>query len=264
MKYGAKFLKSIQEFYRDFLPSYTPNYDYVEFEDRFYRISSGECLKVIDDDIRCFRYFPCSLLTTMDKTPTLWLEVLANSLSHGRIREFCIEYSKLFRGEKKRRESCIFLVGESGSGKSSLLAPLEGIFGRDEVGICSRVKQSPLEDLVGKRMAVLDEFSTSLIPREELLLLTEGQSMKISMKYRRNPRINQPMHLIFSSNFYPSYSGDESGALESRLSIYHFHKLKTQSSPSQNAHCMATIKEQEAASVLLYCNKIYLESNKDQ
>jgi hypothetical protein len=43
IKYGSKFLKSIQDYYRDFLPSYHPNYDYVEFQGQL-QLPCGECL----------------------------------------------------------------------------------------------------------------------------------------------------------------------------------------------------------------------------
>ena len=86
-------------------------------------------------------------------------------------------------------------------------------------------------------------------------MFTEGQPMKISMKLRKNPRVDEPQHIIFSSNLYATYGGDQSGAVESRLSIYTFYKMDEE---IRRVDCMAHIRDHEAASVLLYCNEIYL------
>jgi hypothetical protein len=130
------------------------------------------------------------------RAPQRWLSILENSLDEVSLRNFCNQYALLFRGPKQRRSRCLYLVGESQCGKSSLLAPLEGIFGRENIGIPSRDKKFSLEDLVGKRIGILDEFSRSQLSREEFLLLAEGQPMKISMKYHKNPRMNTPPHVL--------------------------------------------------------------------
>jgi hypothetical protein len=42
-----------------------------------------------------------------------------------------------------------------------------------------------------ERIGILDEFSRNQLSREDFLLLAEGQPMKISMKYQKNPRMNK-------------------------------------------------------------------------
>jgi tetratricopeptide (TPR) repeat protein len=183
--------------------------------------------------------------------PKRWLSLLEISLDEVLARNFCQQYALLFRGPKQRRNRCLYLVGESQCGKSSLLAPLEGIFGRENIGIPSRDKKFSLEDLVGKRIGILDEFSRTQLSKEDFLLLAEGQPMKISMKYQKNPRMNTPPHVIFSSNTTPKYPKDDSGAVESRLSIFEFFRLTTQ---SIDMDAISKIREEEAAHVLVYCN----------
>jgi hypothetical protein len=257
IRHGTRFLKTVEKYGGAFLPSYEPNYDYVEFQDAFYEISSGECLDSLDSKIICFRYFPLSIQQAMQTPPRRWLAVLRNSLVHEQARRrFCCEYALLFRGEKQRRYRCLYLLGESQCGKSSLLAPLEGLYGLENVGVMSPAKQSSLEDLVGKRIGILDEFSSKNLSRENFLLLAEGQPMKISMKYRRNPRVDQPQHVIFSSNNLPHYVKlDESGAVQSRISLYRFYKLRSRMDPN----ALVQIRDEETPYVLLYCNRVYLD-----
>jgi phage/plasmid-associated DNA primase len=194
------------------------------------------------------------------RAPQRWLSILENSLDEVTLRNFCQQYALLFRGPKQRRSRCLYLVGESQCGKSSLLAPLEGIFGRENIGIPSRDKKFSLEDLVGKRIGILDEFSRNQLPREEFLLLAEGQPMKISMKYQKNPRMNTPPHVIFSSNNAPKYPKDDSGAVESRLSVFQFFRLSTK---SIDMDAISKMEEEEAAHVLVYCNKLFLEGTQN-
>jgi hypothetical protein len=157
IQYGERFLKIVEKFGGKFLPLYKPNYDYVEFMDTFYEISSGKCLQELESpDAICFRYFPLSIQQAMQTAPRRWLTILQNSLVNEQMRRFCYEYARLFRGERERREKCLYLLGESQCGKSSLLAPLEGLYGLENVGVMSQAKQSSLEDLVGKRIGILD------------------------------------------------------------------------------------------------------------
>jgi hypothetical protein len=259
--YGSKFLRSIHQIGGEFLPLYEPNENYVEFNDGFYEISTGNLLDELDDDIGCFCSFPLSFEYNVNVCPPQrWLSILENSLDEFLVRNFCQQYALLFRGPKQRRNRCLYLVGESQCGKSSLLAPLEGIFGRENIGIPSRDKKFSLEDLVGKRIGILDEFSRNQLPREEFLLLAEGQPMKISMKYQKNPRMNTPPHVIFSSNTTPKYPKDNSGAVKSRLSVFKFFRLPTK---SIDMDAISKIKEEEAAQVLVYCNKMFLEEKRN-
>jgi hypothetical protein len=257
IQYGERFLKIVEKFGGKFLPLYKPNYDYVEFMDTFYEISSGKCLQELESpDVICFRYFPLSIQQAMQTAPRRWLTILQNSLVNEQMRRFCYEYARLFRGERERREKCLYLLGESQCGKSSLLAPLEALYGLENVGVMSQAKQSSLEDLVGKRIGILDEFSSKLLSRESFLMLAEGQPMKISVKYRRNPRIERPQHLIFSSNNLPHYiKQDESGAVQSRISIYRFYKLRGRIEHD----ALIQIRDKETPYVLLYCNRVYLQ-----
>jgi hypothetical protein len=257
LQYGPKFLRSIHQIGGEFLPLYEPNENYVEFNDGFYEISTGNLLTKLDEDIVCFCYFPLSFEHNVNVCPPKrWLSILENSLDEVLVRNFCQQYALLFRGPKQRRNRCLYLVGESQCGKSSLLAPLEGIFGRENIGITSREKKFSLEDLVGKRIGILDEFSRNQLSREDFLLLAEGQPMKIAMKYQKNPRMNTPPHVIFSANTTPKYPKDDSGAVESRLSVFQFFRLSTK---SIDIEAISKIKEEEAAHVLVYCNKMFLE-----
>jgi phage/plasmid-associated DNA primase len=62
--------------------------------------------------------------------------------------------------------------------------------------------------------------------------------------------------VIFSANNTPKYPKDDSGAVESRLSVFQFFRLSTK---SIDMDAISKIKEEEAAHVLVYCNKIFLE-----
>jgi phage/plasmid-associated DNA primase len=171
LRYGSKFLRSIHQIGGEFLPLYEPNENYVEFNDGFYEISTGNLLTELDEDIVCFCYFSLSFERNVNVCPPKrWLSILENSLDKVQIRNFCRQYAILFRGPKQRRNRCLYLVGESQCGKSSLLAPLEGIFGRENIGITSRDKKFSLEDLVAKRIGILDEFSRNQLSREDFLL----------------------------------------------------------------------------------------------
>jgi hypothetical protein len=250
IRHGPKFLRSIHQIGGEFLPLYEPNENYVEFNDGFYEISTGNLLLELDEDIVCFCYFPLSFERNVNVCPPKrWLSILENSLDEVLVRNFCQQYALLFRGPKQRRNRCLNLVGESQCGKSSLLAPLEGIFGRENIGITSRDKKFSLEDLVGKRIGILDEFSRNQLSREDFLLLAEGQPMKISMKYQKNPRMNTP----------PKYPKDNSGAVKSRLSVFRFYRLSTK---SIDIEAISKIKDEEAAHVLVYCNKMFLEEKR--
>ena len=255
-RYGASVLKFFTGLGRHVLPQYRPNSDLIELQNAVYQISTGNFLRFeeIPDNNHCSTFFNITSQQMITTLPTRWLSILSNSdIVNERLEQFKLAYGRLFH-QKKLKERNLTLVGPSQCGKSTLLDPLNAIIGTENIGRVSQGKNFSWERIVNKKVILLEEFKPQNVCREVLLIVLEGRVINVEVKFEKNVEMKVTQPCVLVSNFPVKIDGDDSGALEERLDVFQFKRLKK----IHYGHS-SLIEAQESPYVLYICNQAYLK-----
>lgn len=156
-------------------------------------------------------------------------------------------------------EAMTFLLGAPGSFKSSIVSIVSRYFQPSQVGILgTRVEsQFPLDDIVGKLVAVMTECSGCTLDRDLLKLIASGDPVRIAGKYKT--ALNVPVWLIpllFAGNAYLSVR-DTDGSLERRSVVFAFLRMLRAGQGSTDL--ADRIFQEEGPALLIKWNTIYLQ-----
>lgn len=133
----------------------------------------------------------------------------------------------------ERREPHMFIVGPSSSGKSTISSMLSTIFA-NPVSLCQDGRFT-LQPIVSADAVVHDEFSSALLPCNQMLQFLEGGPMAVACRNRDAVQVDWKGHVIMTSNVrlnYPNVTDGRQEALDNRVIYYEFKALPISNDPS--------------------------------
>ncbi len=137
--------------------------------------------------------------------------------------ELKLDLARLLR-KRVPKQAVPFLHGASNSGKTTLISFVRQLYPTTAIGFLNNsvCGLSGIHENIP--LLYCDEFKTSLISREDLLLLFDGsQPLSVRQMHQDARLIDNPMMpIIMASNFKPKYDKDDSKALENRVHMYYF------------------------------------------
>ncbi len=209
--------KSYEEYtsggYENIFPYINMDYKWIEFNDFYFYIPTGEVVKKKEVVFKyeCFAYCPEvkyeQIYPEMKITPKRWLRILENSgyIVEGELTE---EGVKIVKGiyaiikPKKHKEKGLAIVGESDSGKSSLIMPVLVLFPRDTIVRLTDAGGFGLARLTrNPEIVISEEHHKNRLRRDESLQLLEGNiEMAVNIKQKVEEEVYVKARVIFLCN----------------------------------------------------------------
>lgn len=209
--------KSYEEYmtggYENIFPYINIDYKWIEFNDFYFYIPTGEVVKKIEEVFRyeCFAYCPEvkyeQIYPEMKITPKRWLRILENSgyIVEGELTE---EGVKIVKGvysimkPKRHKEKGLAIVGESDAGKSSLIMPVILLFPRDTIVRLTDAGGFGLARLTrNPEIVISEEHHKNRLRRDESLQLLEGNiEMSVNIKQKVEEEVFVKARVIFLCN----------------------------------------------------------------
>jgi hypothetical protein len=209
--------KSYEEYttggYESIFPYINIDYKWIEFNDFYFYIPTGEVVKKNEEVFKyeCFAYCPEvkyeQIYPEMKITPRRWLKILENSgyIVEGQLTE---EGVKVVKGvysimkPKKHKEKGLAIVGESDSGKSSLIIPVILLFPRDTIVRLTDAGGFGLARLTrNPEIVISEEHHKNRLRRDEALQLLEGNiEMSVNIKQKVEEEVFVKARVIFLCN----------------------------------------------------------------
>lgn len=174
--------------------------------------------------------------------------------------EIAIRVANIFHksDELVGKQKALYIWGESDTGKSTLIArPIIEFFGKANVGYFNSSNTFKFENLIGKNVAVLDEFSisknnTTLL--QELKKLLNEEELLADRKYQQATLLEK-MPVVIISNYNLNHLNlEDSKALQNRIKKIQFLKNET-----VKLFRIKKIRDNEEAAIIIKCNNIYFK-----
>lgn len=229
--------------YSDFQHLPAQAYDWVELQDAYYHIRTGDyVMKPNKCPSICFRSYPYTSQHLKTRLPLEWLQLvehvcqeqLRTILPHEngqRVEHYSEGIDKnrllIFMAQLLRprapKQRILFLWGKSNCGKSTLISFIPQLYPKEAIGFLNR--SCVALSGINEHIAIIygDEFDCSSIPRADLLTLTDGsQHLTVRTMHQDARLIENPLcPMVFTNNHAPKYKDDDSGALQNRFWMVH-------------------------------------------
>ncbi len=287
LKYFAKALALIND-PRQILVNQTKiNFDYIEFSDGIYNIKKDLFLKkdfnkdwknpvhinkkylpntkindIVKSNIITIKYYNLTFKHTTATLPNVWLKELNLVVSNESELDSLITYfGSLFNNstELLGKQRVLYVYGEPNTKKTILTAKvLTNFFGLKNIGYISKNKTFSLENILGKEIAIFDEFEHYNLPIDITLKLLEGTEVLIDKKFKQSELLKTIRILIISNNKMSSKLPDIiKKAIDSRINYVEF-KTKIHSETDD----LIMKLEKEEPFIVTYCNKYFIKKLK--
>ena len=276
-----KFLKTNENLIESIMDLTTnkikPDYSILEFNDGLYFINFDKFipkykLKNYDLKVSTLKYY--------DKTfkhlslPKKWIEDLKISLNidkseneknNDKFKQLCLYVANIFNRSVNlfAKKRVLYIYGESNTRKTTLIAkPILSFFGKENVGFLAKSKNFQFQDLVDKRVGILDEFKYEHYYIQEYLKLFSGENVVVDEKYSKiHKQIKDLPIIILSNNKIDEKNENLKNALLNRIYEVEFKNvINNKRNININENVDKILKEEEP-SIVVYCNKVYFDEN---
>lgn len=245
-----------------------PNHDLIEFIDGIYFIKFNKFLKKeqiqdiedLDKKMNTIKYFNKTYHNL--KEPVEWLKNIKKALNDNseNIDIICCYLANIFHKNKNifQKKKVLYVYGESNTKKTTLIAkPLINFFDIKNIGFITGNLNFSFQEVVDKKVAILDEFKYTKKNKEQLLKLFAGEPVLIDIKFK-NPEIVEEIPIIIISNeLIKEPNKDIQKAFDNRIQQITFYKpdeMETKEEYDINEE----IKKEEV-NIIIHCNKIFFK-----
>jgi Papillomavirus helicase len=257
--YGQRGIKLISEYIKDVnmyeLPYFTPNRDYISFNNAVYGFTAGKGYLPTDPvviNITPIRHFDVDFPPPI---PTAYFFLIHNHKWD--LAVFVAQYGSMFKA-KNRRDPCMYLWGAPLTGKSMLHIPLIEVFG-DLVGNFTKDGNFSLACIVDKVLAILDEvdiWSQKDLPLQVVKKLLEGTDFTVARK-NKEPAVVTPIHVLMTNNTKPREPVDQDGNRDYHIEavLSRIHPYETRDLPHHDSGVINSIAIDHAPGWAVYCTQ---------
>jgi hypothetical protein len=248
------------------------NLGILEFEDGLYIASTdtfilkSDKIKIdpfIKDSFFVTRYYPYhySYLSRTRAVPKLWKSKLLTNLTEKDFLLFALIFRNiLFTSEDRTKRNILFLTGVSNSGKSRLILDIAKLAaGAENVGTLSPDTKFLFENLIGKKLAIIDEADFNIKILNQLKKFGSGEAIALNSKFKRATYEELTTQILAASNHSKTLEALlKDPAIKNRVWQFIF-----------NEECELTQNEyngilNEIPKILIFCNKLYFSFLKNK
>lgn len=257
--YGQRGVKLIRDYITStdlyLLPYFTPDRNYISFNNAVYGFTEGKHYELDDpaiSGISPIRHFDMEFPPA---APTAYFFLIHNHKWN--MPGFVEKYAAMFK-PKNRREACMYLWGPPLTGKSMFYIPLTEVFG-DLVGYYTKDSNFSLSNLPDKLLAVLDEvniWDSKDLQMQLVKKLLEGTEFTVARKNREAGAV-KPIHAFIATNFEPPQPVDDAGKRDFHIEaiLSRIHPYETKDISNRDADVIRTTASDQAAGWAVYCTQ---------
>ena len=266
--------------YENIFPYINLDYKWIEFDDFYFYIPTGEVVKKNDDIFKyeCFAYCPevkyKQVYPELKIKPKRWLRILENSgyMIDG---ELTVEGVTIVKGiysilkPKKHKDKGLAIVGQSDSGKSSLIVPVILLYPKDAILRITDAGGFGLARLTrNPEIVISEEHHKHRLRRDESLQLLEGNiEMSVNIKQKTDEEVYVKARAIYLSNdkewaYKQNINLFEEGESKSRIDEAYTNRLifcEMTSLPitERSSETRDIMIREEKSMIPLYAAKVY-------
>ena len=196
------------------------------------------------------------------KIPKNYLECLENALGKKEtVEDFCekLGYILAINVKPKRNQETIYIHGNSQTGKSIFIKTLfKKLFG-PYIGEITKSNTFKFENLLKKKIAILDEFEHYKIAMDILLKLLEGNEVTIDRKHKESKKTQLIKFIMISNNKLKVKDKMIEEALNSRIKYFEFTG-KFLNKRNEFEEVIQKLEKEEDA-MIKYCIKLFFKKN---
>jgi hypothetical protein len=257
--YGQRGCKLISDYIKDVhlyaLPYYTPDRNYISFNNAVYGFTEGRHYSLDDPvitDIAPIRHFDIDFPPPI---PSAYFFLIHNHKWD--LAGFVEKYGSMFK-PKSHRDPCMYLWGPPLTGKTMFYIPLVEVLG-DLVGNFTKDSNFSLSTLPDKLLAVLDEvdiWSCEDLQMQLVKKLLEGTSFTVARK-NKEPGVVKPIHAFIATNTKPPEPYDKHGNRDYHIEaiLSRIHPYETKDLDSRDANVIRSIAIDQAPGWAIYCTQ---------
>ena len=160
----------------------------------------------------------------------------------------------------KDKKSNLFILGKSNTGKTTLIVNiLKNYFGKQNIGSVVSSKNFKWQDLIDKRVGVLDEARLDKNVIADFLKIAGGEYSVVEKKYSKNHKEIKRIPLVILSNLLISSGEDDiDNALKNRMHVIEFVNILSENHMKNHVN-FKKILEKDESKIFLYFNKLFFK-----
>lgn len=253
------------------------NFDYIEFNDGFYNLTTGGLTTKIPDLWCCFYFDKWYKNLNLSITKTIWYKFLKKQLNKNQITQLAADLGYLMCSRViNDKKNVIYIEGVSNSGKTTLIMNIvESFWGTNLIGQLSNDRNFGNEDIEHSEVIVNDEFEYKPHMRGNLLKLFEGSAILVNRKHKKATKTKKHIKILLGANkdviiyahkdntieedfknLQNNVQLTEDKAFFNRIQKYEFKK-SIMISQAQYKQILRDFPK-----ILIYCNKQFLQRQK--
>lgn len=261
---------SIKEIYDISTNRIKPDFNLCEFQDGIYSIRYDRFFPNTDGNffnhnISTLKYYNKSYSNVRRNTPKIWLINVLNALDipfNGGFEEdktflnLCKCLSNAFHGDILEKRKLMYLYGDSNSGKTTLIVDfLINYFTKDNIGTISGESEFKWQDLVGKLIAIVDEFKYNTKDLSNLNKLVNNEVLNVPVKYNSLKNLDIRSTYLSSNKAIVENDIDLNNSIKNRINIIRFkNKIRG------GKNLKIKIKDEEP-NIIIFLNKLLFKNS---
>lgn len=269
--------KNIIESIKDIITNkIEPDFSLMEFSDGIYSLKHDRFILLKDIEgknlnVATIKYYNKSYQRVRKNKPTNWINGLKNALNikNKNNVEKNKDFIKIYNAianifqELNNKKSTLFIWGVSNSGKTTLIVnPIINYHGNDNVGSVISGKNFKWQELIGKKVCIIDEGRYNSSMSSDLLKITGKENIIVEKKYSKEHIEIEPLPIFIVSNIlFKDENEDVNKAMFNRMDVVEFINAISNDILSGKDNFKKILKEEEA-NIIIYCNKLYFKNNK--
>jgi hypothetical protein len=253
-----------------------PDFGLIEFTDGIYSIKYDRFFSKkenfnFSNKISTVKYYNKSYQRSRKDKPITWINGLKNALNiknneltNEDFIRLCLHIINPIHKDIFNKKSSLFIHGKSNTGKTTLIADtLFNYFGSDNIGSIISAKNFKWQDLIGKKLGLVDEGRYNSSMSSDLLKITGQEKIIVEKKYSKEHIIINPIPLIILTNMlFEDKNKEIDEALKNRLYIIEFINIISTDSLNNSQEFKKKLSEEES-NIIIYCNKLLFKIRED-
>ncbi len=253
-----------------------PDFGLIEFTDGIYSIKydrffPNENNYLFNNKTSTIKYYNKSYSWTRRNKPNNWIFGLKNALgiinkeiTNEDFIRLCLHMINPIHKDLFNKKSTLFVYGQSNTGKTTLLANvLSDYYGSSNTGSVVSAKNFRWQDLIGKKLGIIDEGRYNCSMSTDLLKITGQERIIVEKKYSKEHIVIDPIPLIILTNIlFEDKNKDIDQALKNRLYIIEFINIISKENINNSKIFKSKLKEEEP-NIIVYCNKLLFKLKND-
>jgi len=246
-----------------------PDFGLIEFTDGVYSIKYDRFFPnnynyLFNNKISTIKYYNKSYGWIRQNKPKNWISSLKNALgifnkemSNEDYIRLCLHIINPIHKNIFDKQATLFIHGQSNTGKTTLIANiLSEYYGSDNIGSIISAKNFKWQDLIGKKLGIIDEGRYNSSMSSDLLKITGQEKIIVEKKYSKEHISIDPIPLIILTNtLFEDKNKSIDEALKNRLYMIEFINTISKDNLNDSKEFRLKLREEEA-NIIIYCNKL--------